>query len=888
MYDSSLYPVSSAVGPLGIYFETLNTASVGLHREETPSAAQPRIAVTYVSYMDWEDVAWSREIEVEEYGDYTGVAKLTTTDDGRVVYPNYMRHPIIPQPIDHNTVRVKVELGAAVPEGMTGTLHLAWYDPNNTLANLGTPETSGHGLRDNAASLSAAGGNLPGFTLEFTTDGPTETSDSVQKAYLAIDDARYGDNFIVVAHPNEGIAETFEFRENGSQPLVLMRPANTGLWHALPDEFGNDYRTTVLTILPSVDVDCDSDNTADSPAQGIERSDWEEEIENEEDYDGKRVAFNSDDDNENGVRDCLEFPGATGWMSFSDDDLVQVILDRGFDDLSGMNGFVFELKVTIDRGLKYWLSPETSAISDSGCTVQTITENNHQKAVYRWQVAAGAVNYPQAIYVEGIDPTASTDTILWRLVKTAEQVVDQDAAKLTDPYATFDLDIDSNNNGTVEPDDDKIEDYYECYLDPGKNQKYALGAIIEPGLEQREQVIITIPKNYYSKATSWMRFELQNYAAITGGLISLWSGADASAAQVPLDTSLQISTIKDPAVYQWASVSIGGELVGYRLTLWVQGESQNHVDHPVENVEQNVKPGTALRLTLGDEYGSVRPDRVSYIVAAENTFWHEFAFQQDVRCGLASNAVYTPSDKPNYCLQMINDEREVVQLGFTNTIIDKNLLGKLKIPFTAKVFDVLGALSGRLDEEHDLHGLGVRLYKDYVSHQYVLAFEGSNLPIHDHLNDWAANNLAQGIGAGTFAKQYVMAYAIGGSIRAARNLGKLEKVVITGHSLGGGLAALASYATANLAEPVNQVPATTFNSADVVLTDVNFGLSQLRSENRITAYIVVDEFLDGLQRQLGNFKAEGRRVSVTVESTTDSIEKHKRYLEGLMRYLYGQ
>ncbi|MFO7901587.1 MAG: hypothetical protein ACQESR_16320 [Planctomycetota bacterium] len=45
-------------------------------------------------------------------------------------------------------------------------------------------------------------------------------------------------------------------------------------------------------------------------------------------------------------------------------DFVQVILERGFSDLSGMDGFVFELKVTADPdfGLKYWLNPEKDEI----------------------------------------------------------------------------------------------------------------------------------------------------------------------------------------------------------------------------------------------------------------------------------------------------------------------------------------------------------------------------------------------------------------------------------------------------------------------------------------------------------------------------------------------
>ncbi len=59
------------------------------------------------------------------------------------------------QPLEHTTVRVKVELAEAVPDGMVGTLHLARYDPDNTLGNEPStpPSHNGHGRRDNAEDV---------------------------------------------------------------------------------------------------------------------------------------------------------------------------------------------------------------------------------------------------------------------------------------------------------------------------------------------------------------------------------------------------------------------------------------------------------------------------------------------------------------------------------------------------------------------------------------------------------------------------------------------------------------------------------------------------------------------------------------------------------------
>ncbi len=127
---------SVTFGGSTIYFDSINTASVGLKRTAEPSAEQPRIAATYVKSMEWEEVAWSREVKIDDYKTSTGMAKLTNGEDGYIVYPHYKHHPEIQQPMDHTTVRVEVELAAPVPEGMLGSVHLAWYDPNNTVANL--------------------------------------------------------------------------------------------------------------------------------------------------------------------------------------------------------------------------------------------------------------------------------------------------------------------------------------------------------------------------------------------------------------------------------------------------------------------------------------------------------------------------------------------------------------------------------------------------------------------------------------------------------------------------------------------------------------------------------------------------------------------------------
>jgi len=182
--------------------------------------------------------------------------------------------------------------------------------------------------------------------------------------------------------------------------LFTARPldGDTGLQNNLnrwydPADGVQDHRTSVLTIIPSVDIDTDSDNTGT-----IDRSDWEEQIENVPDYPGELLVVNSDDDNENGIQDYLEnddysYPEGGEWAPFADDDLFQVVLDRGFEDLSGMDGFAFELKVTAGIGLSYWLDQTKTPIVDDPVfgpdEVVTIVEAGQEKVVYRWFVSSG-------------------------------------------------------------------------------------------------------------------------------------------------------------------------------------------------------------------------------------------------------------------------------------------------------------------------------------------------------------------------------------------------------------------------------------------------------------------------------------------------------------------
>ena len=152
--------------------------------------------------------------------------------------------------------------------------------------------------------------------------------------------------------------------------------------------------------------------------------------------------------------------------------------------------------------------------------------------------------------------------------------------------------------------------------------------------------------------------------------------------------------------------------------------------------------------------------------------------------------------------------------------------------------DALEELGIDLDGLHGRDGFDAAVYRN-ESWQYVLAFAGTT-----SVADWGTN-LQQGVGA--LSGQHLRAIAVAQAL--ARAVGS-DNMVITGHSLGGGLASTASVAT--------DIPAVTFNAAGVhpntVLAATALGHDDAGySSGQIRNYHVRGEMLTTLQNPLGSF-----------------------------------
>ena len=143
----------------------------------------------------------------------------------------------------------------------------------------------------------------------------------------------------------------------------------------------------------------------------------------------------------------------------------------------------------------------------------------------------------------------------------------------------------------------------------------------------------------------------------------------------------------------------------------------------------------------------------------------------------------------------------------------------------------------------DASGFNASLFVD-ADGRYVLAFRGSD----PHWNDWYGNIA----GAATVSQQQKQAVELGTQVRSALEANGIDhsRLQFTGHSLGGGLASMASIATG--------LKGTTFNPAGLGSNDIDYARdhradlygeasSTSVDKKRVTAYVSEDDILNDLQ-----------------------------------------
>ena len=153
---------------------------------------------------------------------------------------------------EKNIATARVTLAVQLPAGMTGTVHVDWFDPDNPIGSTITASGYGKGKRDNHGTISQISSNV------LTFDAQTNT----RLLTLTIDGGYAGDNYILAAHPNLGVMGRAEVRNNNVVVPVIDNNASGGSSSSGGSSEG-DYayvtldKTSMLTVWRSLWVERD-------------------------------------------------------------------------------------------------------------------------------------------------------------------------------------------------------------------------------------------------------------------------------------------------------------------------------------------------------------------------------------------------------------------------------------------------------------------------------------------------------------------------------------------------------------------------------------------------------------------------------------------------------
>ena len=187
-----------------------NTQGQGITMSITPSPTkqQPRIGVTAIASVEWGPVdSCTNAIQLGPNPPYNG--------GGLRCFPE--RSDPDPESDNHNEILTLVTLAAPIPGGMTGTVHIDWFDPDNPRGSTITPSHNGPGLRDNRGDFA-----IDNTTLTFAS------GTQQQWATCTISPAHAGDNYIVAVHPNEGIVQLAEINPLNNTIAIAYENENNG------------------------------------------------------------------------------------------------------------------------------------------------------------------------------------------------------------------------------------------------------------------------------------------------------------------------------------------------------------------------------------------------------------------------------------------------------------------------------------------------------------------------------------------------------------------------------------------------------------------------------------------------------------------------------------
>ena len=247
------------ISPTNTNKTVLNSeATLNLVKTAEPSAQQKRIGVEDVESIIWETID----------GD-TNAIQLGDNPMANGGEKRCFPERDAPEGNLNNELYAKVSLAAPIPEGMEGTVFLRRFDPDNPLEIDNTdPENDDEKRPDDnngtGGFVSVGSGGtesiVPAGMLTFNEE------ESEKTVLFRFSPAHAGDNFVVAAHPNNGITNKYVFETLAQQTATgvgtagrtLLYPKSGGTfssqYEALP---GNLQNAAMLTVWRTLWVELD-------------------------------------------------------------------------------------------------------------------------------------------------------------------------------------------------------------------------------------------------------------------------------------------------------------------------------------------------------------------------------------------------------------------------------------------------------------------------------------------------------------------------------------------------------------------------------------------------------------------------------------------------------
>ena len=530
------------------------------------------------------------------------------------------------------------------------------------------------------------------------------------------------------------------------------------------------------------------------------------------------LDWNTDDDNKNGILDYKEGVGNYSYQGYAgvtgENDLRKVKLYAWVGDLvsvkNGVGDYTFEVFQNDPTGnsvsVQLWQDPiksNTLAPTDVlplRTKIGTISKS--VKTVTRdfWM---------ERIAMNEVSLSAKADCYQGGTRKSAH-----DGSEST-LITVFDVAVDSDNNGTIDHSD--IENFLE-------DHEYGLGKIINwaksidlysPGsgdlkitspamINKLVPVVITCPSYIYnSRLEYYLSFSLSNPTSKliffskenNNSYLKKYDAVTGPNGIIPLSNDLWNNDNRTITLYV-IEVVHNPNYTGGNTTY----KDVNEKGRPTESFEVSLNSFSSI--------GKIASDKVQVISQSNDiAFFRELQNNSDLRFSIAANKIYGSNDAKEFCLKLL-DEDELRGLGIQDP-------------------EIIGLLCGgtQSNPQNNNVGFNAGIYRDFINQKYILAYEGTN-PGNEGINldllvDWITN-IANG--AGLAVGPYQNAVNVACYIQGKHNSQgdpqykmidydrppneQLKKnITLVGHSMGGGLASMASVAST--------LPATTFNPAGI-------------------------------------------------------------------------